>query len=101
LIPIGSDTPKLASAFGQFVKSYHQCLRACPEVLYFLPPYAPDLNSDEFVWQYAKTNGVARKPLKQNESLKERVVKDLSAFKAKPKLVRSFFSAPSVAYAKD
>ena len=69
--------------------------------LHFLPPYAPDLNPDEFVWQYAKTNGVAKKPLKQNESLKQRVETDLAAIKAKPKLVRSFFGAPSVVYAKD
>ena len=64
-------------------------------------PYAPDLNPDEFVWQHAKTNGVAKKPLKRNESLKERVTGGLSAIKANPKLVRSFFHAPSVAYAKD
>lgn len=69
--------------------------------LHFLPPYAPDLNPDEYVWQYAKTNGVTKKPLKRNESLKERVAGDLSAIKARPKLVRSFFRAPSVVYAKD
>lgn len=69
--------------------------------LHFLPPYAPDLNPDEFVWQYAKTNGVSKKPLKKNESLKERVQRDLAAIKAKPKLIRSFFHASSVVYAKD
>jgi transposase len=69
--------------------------------LHFLPPYAPDLNPDEFVWQYAKTNGVAKKPLKKNESLKERVKADLAGIKAQPRLVRSFFGAPSVVYATD
>lgn len=69
--------------------------------LHFLPPYAPDLNPDEFVWQYAKTNGVAKKPLARNESLRERVATDLKAIKAQPKLVRSFFHAPSVVYAAD
>jgi transposase len=69
--------------------------------LHFLPPYAPDLNPDEFVWQYAKTNGVAKKPLQQNESLKQRVASDLSAIQANSKLVRSFFGAPSVVYARD
>lgn len=67
--------------------------------LHFLPPYAPDLNPDEFVWQHAKTNGVSKRPLKRNESLKERVEDDLQYIKANPKLVRSFFKAPSVAYA--
>lgn len=69
--------------------------------LHFLPPYAPDLNPDEFVWQYAKTNGAAKKPLKANESLKERVKSDMAAIKARPELVRSFFCAESVVYAGD
>jgi transposase len=69
--------------------------------LHFLPPYAPDLNPDEFVWQHAKTNGVAKRPLRQNESLKERVRGDLEAIKRNPVLVRSFFMASSVVYAAD
>jgi len=69
--------------------------------LHFLPPYAPDLNPDEFVWQYAKTNGVAKKPLKQGESLKARVEADMATIKSNPALVRSFFHAPSVVYARD
>lgn len=69
--------------------------------LHFLPPYAPDLNPDEFVWQDAKTNGVAKNPLKQNESLQERVAADLSAIKVNSKLGRSFFGAPSAVQAKD
>ncbi|MHB1307073.1 MAG: transposase, partial [Limisphaerales bacterium] len=67
----------------------------------FLPPYAPDLNPDEFVWGYVKTNGLRKKPLRKNESLKERVAKDLHAIKGNRTLVRSFFGAKSVAYATD
>lgn len=69
--------------------------------LHFLPPYAPDLNPDEFVWQYVKANGVSKKPLRKNESLRDRVVQDLAALKRNKKLLRSFFMAKSVAYAKD
>jgi len=69
--------------------------------LHFLPPYAPDLNPDEFVWGYMKSNGVSKKPLKQNESLRERVEQDLREIQRNKKLVRSFFGAESVAYAKD
>lgn len=85
---------------AKVVQRYVQATEGMLE-LHFLPPYAPDLNPDEFVWQHAKTNGVAKKPLKQNESLKERVKETLAAIKAMPKLVRSFFKAPSVAYATD
>lgn len=69
--------------------------------LHFLPPCAPDLNPDEFVWQHAKTNGVAKKPLKKNESLRERVETDLANIKSRPKLIRSFFGGKSVVYARD
>jgi transposase len=67
--------------------------------LHFLPPYAPDLNPDEFVWHHLKQNGTAKKPLKQNESLKQRVTDDLSAIQRNKPLVTSFFNAESVSYA--
>jgi transposase len=50
------------------VKTYIQSLKGRLE-LHFLPPYAPDLNPDEFVWNYMKNNGVSKKPLKKNEPL--------------------------------
>ena len=82
------------------VAAYVQSLGGKLE-LHFLPPYAPDLNPDEFVWGYAKTNGVSKKPLRQNESLKERVASDLEAIKQNKRLVKSFFCADSVVYARD
>ena len=69
--------------------------------LHFLPPYAPDLNPDEFVWNHMKNNGVSKKPLKKNESLRERVEQDLAAIYNNKVLVVSFFSAASVAYVND
>jgi transposase len=69
--------------------------------LHFLPPYAPDLNPDEFVWQHAKTNGVSKKPLKRDESLRARVEADLRGIGENSELVRSFFRAKSVCYAAD
>lgn len=85
---------------AKLVKSYVQSLAGGLE-LHFLPPYAPDLNPDEFVWSHMKTNGVSKKPLKQNESLQKRIEEDLNALGKNRKLVRSFFCAKSVAYAKD
>ena len=61
----------------------------------------PDLNPDEFVWSHMKTNGVSKKPLKQNESLRDRVEEDLLRIKADPGLVCSFFCSQSVTYASD
>lgn len=82
------------------VKEYVQSTQGKLE-LHFLPPYAPDLNPDEFVWNYLKGNGVARKPLHKGESLKERVKADLSDLKSDRKLLRSFFGSESVVYAND
>src|SRR6266481_369486 len=82
------------------VKAYLKSLQGRLE-LHFLPPYAPDLNPDEFVWSYMKNNGVSKKPLKKNESLRDRVENDLTAIQQDRKLVCSFFCAESVAYAKD
>lgn len=69
--------------------------------LYFLPPYAPDLNPDEFVWNYMKTTGVSKKPLRKNESLRARVEQDLADISENTILVASFFLAESVVYAND
>lgn len=85
---------------ANIVKRYIQSLEGRLE-LHFLPPYAPDLNPDEFVWSYMKGNGVSKKPLKQNESMRQRVEEDLASIQANRSLVRSFFGAESVAYAAD
>jgi transposase len=58
--------------------------------LHFLPPYAPDLNPDEFVWSHLKKNGASKKPLHKNESLRTRMETDLAAIKQNRSLVRSF-----------
>ena len=69
--------------------------------LHCLPGYAPDLNPDELVWSHIKRTGVARTPLHKGEKLQEKVDAQLAAIKKLPRLVRSFFMAPSVAYIND
>lgn len=82
------------------VRAYVESLRGRLEI-HRLPTYAPELNPDEFVWGHMKANGVSKKPLKQNESLRVRVEEDLLKLHANPALVRSFFLAESVVYASD
>jgi len=82
------------------VARYVQSLRGRLE-LHFLPGYAPELNPDEFVWNHLKRQGVSKKPLRRDESLRSRVEGDLAAIQSRPSLVRSFFHAPSVAYTRD
>src|SRR5881296_2663590 len=85
---------------ANLVKRYVETLQGRLELVR-LPAYAPDLNPDEFVWSHMKKNGVSKKPLKKNESLRQRVEEDLLKIKADQGLVRSFFGAESVAYAAD
>jgi transposase len=83
-----------AKSVAQYVQSTKGRLE-----LHFLPPYAPDLNPDEFVWSHLKQNGTSKKPLHKNEALRQRVETDLAGIKQDRKLVRSFFKAPTVSYA--
>jgi transposase len=85
---------------ARVVAQYVQSLRGRLE-LHFLPGYAPELNPDEFVWNHLKRQGVSKKPLRRDESLRSRVEADLAAIQGNPRLVRSFFHAPSVAYTRD
>ncbi len=85
---------------ARIVRAYVQSLKGKLEI-YFLPGYAPEVNPDEFVWNHLKKQGVSKQPLRQGESLRARVQQDLERIQRAPALVRSFFRAPSVAYAAD
>jgi transposase len=90
----------LAVHKSKLVEKYLATLKGRLE-LHALPPYCPDLNPDEFVWSHMKNNGVSKKPLKTNESLRKRVEEDLRQLHGNTPLVRSFFGAESVLYARD
>ena len=84
----------------KLVKDYVQSTQG-RLTLHILPGYAPELNPDEAVWSHMKRTGVARMPLRKGERLRDKIDAQLAAIKATPKLVRSFFRAPSVAYVTD
>lgn len=65
----------------------------------FLPPYAPDLNPDELVWNQMRNKGTSKKPLKKGESLKNRAIIDLESIKRDKKLIKSFFQEATVSFA--
>ncbi|MCU7937579.1 MAG: IS630 family transposase [Candidatus Thiodiazotropha sp. (ex Dulcina madagascariensis)] len=66
--------------------------------IFLLPPYAPDLNPDERVWNQMRHLGTSKKPLKKNESLKERAINDLQSIRDDKKLVKSFFQNTDVLF---
>jgi len=85
---------------GPVVRNYVDSLQGKLQ-LHYLPGYAPELNPDELVWNHMKRTGTAKKPLRQGDQLQSRIDADLQAIQRDPKLVRSFFRAPSVAYISD
>lgn len=67
--------------------------------LHILPPYAPDMNPDELVWNYIRHTGTARQPLKKGESLMERTMIDMELIRSNQALVKSFFRESNVSFA--
>jgi len=80
------------------VSEYIESLEGEIELI-FLPPYAPDLNPDELVWNQMRNVGTSKKPLKKGESLKNRAILDLENIKKDKKLIKSFFQEATVLFA--
>ena len=67
--------------------------------LFFLPPYSPELNPDEFLNQDVKSNAVGRcRPRSQHEMISH-VRGYLRGTQRSPQLVRNYFQHPTVLYA--
>jgi len=67
--------------------------------LFYLPPYSPDLNPDELVWNHVKSNSVGRTATIDKQSFKRVVLTALRSLQRQPKQVASFFHKPSLRYA--
>jgi transposase len=66
--------------------------------LFFLPPYAPELNPDELVWGHVKAR-VAKATTRTKEELKAMVDRALHRLQKLPGIVAGFFHAPTCRYA--
>jgi transposase len=78
----------------QFVKSQDGKLR-----LFFLPPYSPELNPDELVWNTLKNHGVGRRVITSRQQLRQIVLGYLRSLQRTPDMIRRFFREPHVCYA--
>ena len=65
----------------------------------FLPPYAPQLNPDELVWNDLKNNALGRKAITTPEQLKREVSSFRRFGQQTPERVRSYWHAPTPAHA--
>lgn len=78
----------------KLVESYKGNLR-----LFYLPPYSPELNPDEQVWNDLKNNALGRSIITGPDQFKEKALSHLKALQRNPGKVRSFFQMPETRYA--
>ena len=57
--------------------------------LFFLPPYSPELNPDEFVWNDLKSHGTGRKLINSLTQLRQIIISHMRQLHKLPALVLS------------
>ena len=68
--------------------------------LFFLPPYSPELNPDEQVWNHVKHHGIAKAALRGGKAeLRALVLARLCSLQKLPWTIRMFFLTPDTQYA--
>lgn len=93
LIVDGHPTHKAKCVRG-FIESQQGKLK-----LFLLPPYSPELNPDEYVWNDLKNNCIGRKVLSSKAQLRKQVLNHLRKLQKMPALIMSFFQSPTTRYA--
>jgi transposase len=67
--------------------------------LFLLPPYSPELNPDEYVWNDLKNQAIGKMAHTSFQQLKKAVLSHMRFIQKTPDLIMSFFRAPSTIYA--
>lgn len=75
-----------AKKVGDFVEKHKKRL-----AVYLLPPYAPELNPDEHVWEYLKAYKLKAHQAKDTQELKKLVKRKMQGIQRKKQVVSSFF----------
>jgi transposase len=83
-----------AKLVARFVESVKDRLQ-----IFLLPPYSPELNPDERVWNDLKNNSVGRKFINSPKELHKAVLSHLRLVQKSPDRVRSYFQNETTKYA--
>jgi transposase len=67
--------------------------------LFYLPPYSPELNPDERVWNDLKNNGIGKQVITTPKKLYRTVISYLRFIQKSPSRVRSYFNNETTLYA--
>jgi len=82
-----------AKAVQKYVQSTQGALN-----IFFLPPYSPELNPDEWVWNNVKNTQIYRTVAMSQTHLYTIVRDALERLKSLPETIRGFFRDPKLAY---
>ena len=93
LVVDGHPTHK-AKSVTRFVRSMKDRFR-----LFFLPPYSPELNPDEGVWNDLKNNAIGRQCITSPTQLQGAVLSHLRYIQKSPDRVCSYFYSETTKYA--
>jgi transposase len=66
--------------------------------IFFLSPYSPDLNPDEWVWNNVNNDRIGRSVIMNASDLKSLAIGALRRLQKLPGIVRGFFRDPKPAY---
>jgi transposase len=83
-----------AKVVTRFIESVRDRFR-----LFFLPPYSPELNPDERVWNDLKNNAIGRQSVHSPEHLHGAVISHLRFIQKSPDRVCSYFNNETTKYA--
>ena len=67
--------------------------------LFYLPPYSPELNPDERVWNDLKNNAVGKQAITAPHQMRSAVLSHLRFIQKSPRRVRSYFNNTTTRYA--
>lgn len=83
-----------SSKVREFVRSHREKIR-----MYFLPPYSPEMNPSEQVWNDLKDKKIGRMAIKTTAELKRALYSIMRGLQHHVTKVRSFFDLPDTKYA--
>lgn len=84
----------LSKKVRDFVRAHRTKLR-----VYFLPPYSPELNPDEQVWNIIKDKNLGRQAIKDKPELRRKAYSLLRSLQHQAGKIKSFFQLPDTQYA--
>lgn len=82
-----------ARSVKRFIESVKDHFR-----LFFLPPYSPELNPDERLWNDLKNNAIGQKTITAPKQMHRAVISHLRFIQKSPDRVRSYFNNEATKY---